>query len=58
MILEPFLLDRWLNSIESKQGGNSWDLASSTGPAFTLREFLALGDPRDALAKPALGASM
>lgn len=51
MNLEPFLLDRWLNTIESKKGGDSWDLASSTGPVFTLRELLALGDPADTLAK-------
>ena len=38
----PFLLDRW---IEQKQDPNSkieYDLASSTGPVWTLRELLAL----------------
>ena len=42
MELPPFLLDRW---IEQKQDPNSrieYDLASSTGPVWTLRELLAL----------------
>jgi len=40
--LPPFLLDRW---IEQKNFANStieYDLASSTGPVWTLRELLAL----------------
>jgi aspartate/methionine/tyrosine aminotransferase len=43
MELPPFLLDRW---IEQKQDPNSrieFDLASSTGPVWNLRELLALG---------------
>jgi len=42
--LPPFLLDRW---IEQKQSANppiEYDLASSTGPVWTLRELLALSD--------------
>jgi aspartate/methionine/tyrosine aminotransferase len=42
MELPPFLLDRW---IEQKNAANStieYDLASSTGPVWTLRELLAL----------------
>ena len=42
MELPPFLLDRW---IEQKNFANStieYDLASSTGPVWTLRELLAL----------------
>jgi aspartate/methionine/tyrosine aminotransferase len=42
MNLPPFLLDRW---IEQKQFANpliEYDLASSTGPVWTLREVLAL----------------
>jgi aspartate/methionine/tyrosine aminotransferase len=42
MELPPFLLDRW---IEQKQSANppiEYDLASSTGPVWTLRELLAL----------------
>ena len=42
MELPPFLLDRW---IEQKQSPNSpieYDLASSTGPVWRLRELLAL----------------
>jgi aspartate/methionine/tyrosine aminotransferase len=42
--LSPFLLDRW---IEQKQSANppiEYDLASSTGPVWTLRELLALSD--------------
>ena len=51
MDLPPFLLDRW---IEQKQDADSkieFDLASSTGPVWTLRELLALsdGDSLDAL---------
>ena len=44
MELPPFLLDRW---IEQKQSANppiEYDLASSTGPVWTLRELLALSD--------------
>jgi aspartate/methionine/tyrosine aminotransferase len=51
MDLPPFLLDQW---IERKNYANSpieYDLASSTGPVWTLRELLALS-PRDEL--PAL----
>jgi aspartate/methionine/tyrosine aminotransferase len=42
MDLPPFLLDRW---IEQKHYANpriEYDLASSTGPVWTLRELLAL----------------
>jgi aspartate/methionine/tyrosine aminotransferase len=40
--LPPFLLDRW---IEQKNSGTiEYDLASSTGPVWTLRELLALSD--------------
>ncbi|HEY1495438.1 MAG TPA: hypothetical protein VGF49_12890, partial [Candidatus Solibacter sp.] len=42
MELPPFLLDRW---IEQKHAPNSYveyDLASSTGPIWTLRELLTL----------------
>src|SRR5713226_6181325 len=42
MDLPPFLLDRW---IEQKHDANpriEYDLASSTGPVWTLRELLAL----------------
>jgi aspartate/methionine/tyrosine aminotransferase len=42
MELPPFLLDQW---IEQKHAANStiqYDLASSTGPVWTLRELLAL----------------
>ncbi len=51
MELPPFLLDRW---IEQKHAPNSpieYDLASSTGPVWNLRELLALsgGDELDAL---------
>lgn len=51
MELPPFLLDRW---IEQKQTANppiEYDLASSTGPVWTLRELLALpgGDELEAL---------
>lgn len=50
MNLPPFLLDRW---IEQKHYANppiEYDLASSTGPVWTLRELLALGGG-DALEK-------
>ena len=42
MDLPPFLLDRW---IEQKHYANpriEYDLASSAGPVWTLRELLAL----------------
>jgi aspartate/methionine/tyrosine aminotransferase len=51
MELPPFLLDRW---IEQKQHADSpieYDLASSTGPVWTLRELLAVagGDEMEGL---------
>lgn len=40
MRLPPFLLDEWLERF--KTAPIRHDLASSTGPAWTLRELLAL----------------
>ena len=46
MDFPPFHMDRWLNRIEARRSGQGWDLASSTGPKFTLSELLALvGEP-------------
>src|SRR5580658_7317331 len=51
MELPPFLLDRWIDQKESADSPIEYDLASSTGPVWTLRELLALsgGDELEAL---------
>jgi len=40
MELPPFLLDRWINQKQEPNSGIEYDLASSTGPVWTLRELL------------------
>jgi aspartate/methionine/tyrosine aminotransferase len=40
--LPPFLLDRWIEQKHSANPPIEYDLASSTGPIWTLRELLAL----------------
>ncbi len=42
MNLPPFLLDRWIEQKHSANPPIEYDLASSTGPVWTLRELLAL----------------
>ncbi len=42
MQLPPFLLDRWIELKNSADPPIEYDLASSTGPVWTLRELLAL----------------
>jgi aspartate/methionine/tyrosine aminotransferase len=42
MELPPFLLDRWIEQKDSADPPIEYDLASSTGPVWTLRELLAL----------------
>ncbi len=42
MKLPPFLLDQWLDQKNLPESKIEFDLASSTGPAWTLRELLAL----------------
>jgi aspartate/methionine/tyrosine aminotransferase len=44
MQLPPFLLDQWLAAHEFASPPIRYNLASSTGPAWTLGELLALGD--------------
>jgi aspartate/methionine/tyrosine aminotransferase len=44
MHLPPFLLDRWIEQKHSANPPIEYDLASSTGPVWTLRELLALSD--------------
>ncbi|MGH9721653.1 MAG: aminotransferase class I/II-fold pyridoxal phosphate-dependent enzyme, partial [Bryobacteraceae bacterium] len=45
MRLPPFELDRWLNRHLNGETPIEFDLGSSTGPHWTLRELLALGAP-------------
>jgi len=40
--LPPFLLDRWIEQKHAPDSPIEYDLASSTGPVWTLRELLAL----------------
>jgi aspartate/methionine/tyrosine aminotransferase len=49
--LPPFLLDRWIEQKQAPDSPIEHDLASSTGPVWTLRELLALSgaDEVDAL---------
>jgi aspartate/methionine/tyrosine aminotransferase len=42
--LPPFLLDRWIEQKHSANPPIEFDLASSTGPVWTLRELLALSN--------------
>jgi len=42
MHLPPFLLDQWIEQKHSADPPIEYDLASSTGPVWTLRELLAL----------------
>ena len=42
MELPPFLLDRWIEQKHAPDSQIEYDLASSTGPVWTLRELLAL----------------
>jgi aspartate/methionine/tyrosine aminotransferase len=51
MELPPFLLDRWIEQKHDPASPLEYDLASSTGPVWTLRKLLALsgGDPLDSV---------
>ena len=42
MQLPPFLLDRWIEQKQDPHSKIEYDLASSTGPVWTLRELLAI----------------
>jgi aspartate/methionine/tyrosine aminotransferase len=44
MRFSPFLLDDWLNHYQYSEPPIEYDLASSTGPHWTLRELLGLGE--------------
>ncbi len=44
MKLPPFLLDRWIDQKHSANPPIEYDLASSTGPVWTVRELLALSN--------------
>jgi aspartate/methionine/tyrosine aminotransferase len=48
MRFSPFLLDDWLNHYQHSEPPIEFDLAASTGPQWTLRELLSLGE-EDAL---------
>jgi aspartate/methionine/tyrosine aminotransferase len=45
MKLPPFLLDQWLAAHDFANPPIRFNLASSTGPTWTLGDLLALGDP-------------
>ena len=47
MKLPAFLLDQWISQKEEANPPIEYDLASSTGPVWTLRELLALGGDGD-----------
>ena len=49
MNLPPFLLDQWLEQKFSANPPIEFDLGSSTGPVWTLRELLSLGGDIDHL---------
>ena len=50
MKLRPFLLDQWLEQKFSADPPIEFDLGSSTGPVWTLRELLSLGGDLEELA--------
>ena len=56
MRLPPFLLDRWLEQKHAADSPIEYDLGSSTGPVWTLRELLGLanGDGHEWLLDTAL----
>ncbi len=47
MKLSPFLLDQWLGQKDLPDSKIEFDLGSSTGPSWTLRELLALSGDRE-----------
>jgi hypothetical protein len=49
MKLNPFLLDEWLEQKHSANPPIEFDLGSSTGPIWTLRELLDLGQGVESL---------
>jgi aspartate/methionine/tyrosine aminotransferase len=49
MKLAPFLLDQWLKQKFSANPAIEFDLGSSTGPVWTLRELLGLGGSLEGL---------
>jgi hypothetical protein len=49
MKLAPFLLDQWLKQKFSADPAIEFDLGSSTGPVWTLRELLDLGGSLEGL---------
>lgn len=56
MDLPPFLLDRWIEQKHAPDSPIEYDLASSTGPVWTLRELLSLsgGDEVQAMLDTAI----
>ena len=56
MDLPPFLLDRWIELKHAPDSAIEYDLASSTGPVWTLRELLALAG--DGVMEDLLGTSI
>jgi aspartate/methionine/tyrosine aminotransferase len=57
MRLPPFLLDQWLEQKFTADPPIEFDLGSSTGPVWTLRELLAL-DGRDGLGNDLLDTAL
>jgi hypothetical protein len=49
MKLAPFLLDQWLTQKFTADPPIEFDLGSSTGPVWTLRELLDLGGDLEGL---------
>lgn len=47
MELPPFLLDRWIEQKHTADPPIEYDLASSTGPVWTMRELLALESEKE-----------
>jgi aspartate/methionine/tyrosine aminotransferase len=45
MRFNRFLLDEWMNQYQHSEPPMEFDLSTSTGPVWTLRELLALGEP-------------
>jgi aspartate/methionine/tyrosine aminotransferase len=59
MTLPPFLLDEWLDQKHAADPPIEFDLGSSTGPVWTLRELLSLsGDPLEAILEAILDTQL
>jgi aspartate/methionine/tyrosine aminotransferase len=58
MTLPPFLLDEWLDQKHAADPPIEFDLGSSTGPVWTLRELLSLSGDLEAILETILDTNL